>query len=111
MSLVWNPHELQLWKLEPEIVEERVVGNEWTLAQTFSGLLVEKTANELRDLVDLESENPAIILLDLDDAISIELGDQIVLDEVRYRVVADLIRFEMGLPTDHAKVVVERLDS
>jgi len=92
-------------------VEDRVVGNEWTLAQTFYGLLVEKTAKEARDLVDFESENPAIVLLDLGDAVLIELGDQLILDEMKYRVVADPSRFEMGLPTDHAKVVVERLDS
>lgn len=111
MSLVWKPHEFQLWKLAPEVVEGRVLKSEWVWDSTFSGLLVEKAAHEVRDLIDVESQNLAVVLMELGDSEAVELGDQIVLDSWKYRVLVDPIRFSMGLPTDHAKVVVERLDS
>lgn len=94
-----------------EVVEGRVVKNEWVWESTFSGLLVEKTAHEVRDLIDVESQNLAVVLLELEDSEEVELGDQMVLDTWKYRVRVDPIRFSMGLPTDHVKVVVERLDS
>ncbi|MBX3114376.1 MAG: hypothetical protein KF836_07395 [Fimbriimonadaceae bacterium] len=111
MALVWKPHEFHLWKLVPEVVEGRVIKSEWVWDSTFSGLLVEKAAHEVRDLTDIESQNLAVVLMELEDSEAVELGDQLVLDAWKYRVLVDPIRFSIDLPTDHAKVVVERLDS
>lgn len=110
MSLVWKPHEIEHWQIVPEVVEGRVIRSEWELNQSFFGLIVAETPKEIKDMIDLDCKSPAIVLLEVEDSFEVKIGDHLELNEIRYQVVADPVRFEMGLPTDHAKVVVERLD-
>lgn len=109
MGLVWKPHDFVIWKLVPDVVSGVIVRSEWVAGESVSGLLVEKSPSEVRDLIDLESRNPAVVLLD--DASGIVVGDRLELDEVFYRVLVDPQTHAMGLATDHARLIVERLDS
>ncbi|MFM9872723.1 MAG: hypothetical protein ACKVQS_04565 [Fimbriimonadaceae bacterium] len=108
MGLVWKPHDLVVWKLVPDVVDGVLVRSEWVSGATVSGLLVEKSSKEVKDLIDLESRNPAVVLLD--DASGVEMGDRLELDGVFYRVLADPQVLSMGLVTDHARLIVERLN-
>ncbi len=108
MALVWKPHDFVIWKLVPDVVDGVLVRSEWVSETTVSGLLVEKTPKEVRDSVDLDSKNPAVVLLD--EGFGIELGDRLELNEVFYRVLVDPQVHAMGLATDHARLFVDRLE-
>lgn len=108
MALVWKPHEFVVWKLVPDVVDGVLVRSDWVAGETVSGLLVEKTPKEARDFIDPECRNPAVVLLDDDSGI--EMGDRLELEEVFYRVWVDPQVHAMGLATDHARLIVERLD-
>lgn len=110
MGLVWKPHQFRLWSLVPEIVGGVLVRSEWDSGALMSGLLVEKTPKFVMDELGIEGKNPAVVLMDLDDCDLISVGDRLELDGVFYRVVVDPQRFEMGLATDHGRLIVERLD-
>lgn len=110
MGLVWRPHAFRFWTLVPEIVGGVLVRSEWDSGSMMSGLLIEKSPKFLKDELGIEGKNPAVILMDLADIDLISLGDRLELEGVFYRVLGEPQRFEMGLPTDHGRLIVERLD-
>lgn len=110
MGLLWKPHNFVIWKLVPQIVDGVLVRSDWAAGSAVDGLLVEKAPREVRELIGRESKNPAIVLMDLASAVGLQLGDRLELDGAMYQVAADPQTFYMGLATDHARLIVERLD-
>lgn len=110
MGLPWKPHIFTVWQLVPDVVDGVLVRSHWTPGPTVAGLMVAKTPREVGDLIDRESKNPAVVLLDVADAASISLGDRVEHGGNLFQVAADPQIHAMGLPTDHARLIVEGLD-
>jgi hypothetical protein len=72
-------------------------------------MLVSKSPREMKEYLDAECRRPAVALVDVADGRLIDVGDRLKLGAVAYRVIADPQIFEMGLGTDHARVLLEQI--